>query len=225
MVRVRVLTAALVLLLASASASAEYFKCVHPNGTVTFQDCPCSGCPASAPPTPAVPAPVASDAGKEFLAIFGEGAPAPAAAQPSQRPRSLLAPPAAPVAPAAPKPAAVSDQQFLAMFGYDTAPALAAPPPDQNTGTLGDRVTASVKGWFQGDFCECVFEYMPKVENDVAARVIRDKCRKPAGEYCKSQRGAWFGIKTAPECIEKYAATTHSEFGARLIAWACRKVY
>lgn len=46
MFRTRLLTAALALSLLSGAASAEYYKCVQPNGIVTFQNCPCSGCPA-----------------------------------------------------------------------------------------------------------------------------------------------------------------------------------
>jgi hypothetical protein len=101
------------------------------------------------------------------------------------------------------------------------------PAPPTSSEQLGDAledVGDAISSFFSGDYCDCIFDKMPSVNNDVTASDIKRQCAK-TGTSCELQSGSWFGVSSASECIEKYGKKTSSGRAARAIAEACRKAY
>jgi hypothetical protein len=97
-------------------------------------------------------------------------------------------------------------------------------PVTERIGNALEDAGDAVAGFFSGDYCDCIFDKMPSVNNDVAASDIRRECAK-SGTFCEQKSGSWFGVSSASECIEKYGKKTSSGRAAQAIAGACRNAY
>lgn len=91
-------------------------------------------------------------------------------------------------------------------------------------GDAVDDATEVVSGLFRGDYCDCIFDKMPSVNNDVAAGAVSRECSK-RGTFCESKSGSWFGPSSPADCIEKYGKETGSTRAAKAISRACRQAY
>jgi hypothetical protein len=80
-----------------------------------------------------------------------------------------------------------------------------------------------------GNFATCIFDKMPGVQNDAAARAINDVCidKYPSGlAGVKEGSGRGFlSFDSGAECAAKKAAGTPSLIGGQLIYAACIALY
>lgn len=82
-------------------------------------------------------------------------------------------------------------------------------------------------GWGASNIYECLLDNLPEVKNDPAAIEIYKKCKKdyPTTPFYIKKKEPIFGVKTAGECVTKYAKDVTSPKGAIWIRASCYKLY
>lgn len=76
------------------------------------------------------------------------------------------------------------------------------------------------------NYFECILEEMPGVKNDAAAMEIARKCAKKHSPITEVEyKSPIFGVKTAGECVLKYAKNISSPQGAARVKVSCYKLY
>ena len=89
--------------------------------------------------------------------------------------------------------------------------------------------TVAISGWFSPDnYWECLLDELQNIQSDTIAEEAVELCKNnfPFHERIFiTKKTAWFGPKTAGQCVIKYGKKIKTEVGARYLQSACYKLY